>query len=117
VFKTLLVVDDVGINLLLPGLILRPLGWTVHEVDTGTEALERLATCTVAYVLLDLNLPDINGTDVLSHLKTMPHLLETKVIAYTAYASSLDFERLVSVGFDAVLPKPIDSKTIIELLK
>ena len=43
-FKSILVVDDNGINRLLPGLILRPFGWDVHEADGGLAAIEILKT-------------------------------------------------------------------------
>ena len=115
--KSILVVDDVGINLLLPGLILRPYGWTVHEAETGDQALEMLTILSVAYVLLDLNLPDVHGTDLLPRLKAMTHLKGTKVIAYTSYATSQDHERLASAGFDAVLIKPINTKKLLKLLE
>ena len=62
--KAILVVDDNGINRLLPGLILRPFGWEVHEVDGGAAALEILKTVQVSCVLLDISMPEVSGRDV-----------------------------------------------------
>jgi CheY-like chemotaxis protein len=74
--KSVLVVDDKGINRLLPGLILRPFGWTVHETDSGLDVLSMLKKFDVACVLLDISMPDISGLDVLKNIdidmKTLP---------------------------------------------
>jgi two-component system sensor histidine kinase ChiS len=103
--KSILVVDDNGINRLLPGLILRPFGWDVWEVDGGIAALEILKKINISCVLLDISMPDIGGLDVLRDIRRDVKFQWLKVVAYTAYAEQEDVLRLLGLGFDAVLKK------------
>ena len=113
--KSILVVDDKGINRLLPGLILRPFGWTVHEVDSGLNVLPVLKNLDVACVLLDISMPDISGLDVLKNIRASSGYGRIKVIAYTAYATHDDTDHLLGLGFDAVLIKPLTSSQLLEI--
>jgi CheY-like chemotaxis protein len=115
--KAILVVDDNGINRLLPGLILRPFGWEVREVDGGGAALEILKTFQVSYVLLDISMPEVTGRDVLRDLRCNEQLRDLKIVAYTAYAQLSDVENLLAEGFDAVLIKPLTSFKLLNVIK
>ena len=115
--KSILVVDDNGINRLLPGMILRPFGWTVYEADGGLEALAALQTMSVSCVLLDISMPEVSGLELLEDLKKDPVLRDLKVIAYTAYAKPEDIAHLKSLGFHDVLIKPITSRGLLEILR
>lgn len=112
-----MVVDDNGINRLLPGLILRPFGWTVYEADGGLEALNSLKDIEISCVLLDISMPDISGLEVLKVLRKRPELRHIQIVAYTGYAQQKDINRLLSLGFDAVLIKPLTSIKLLRLLK
>lgn len=115
--KSILVVDDNGINRLLPGLILRPFGWSVIEADGGLAALEILKTQKISCVLLDISMPDVSGIDVLDDLRRDAQFDGLKIVAYTAYAKVEDVSRLMRLGFDAVLIKPLTSTKLLEILK
>jgi two-component system, cell cycle response regulator DivK len=115
--KTILVVDDSGINRLLPGLILRPFGWEVHEVDGGLAALAILKKTPISCVLLDISMPVVSGLDVLEDLRRDQRFQAIKVVAYTAYAEQEDVSRLLELGFDAVLIKPLTSAKLLDVLK
>lgn len=115
--KAILVVDDNGINRLLPGLILRPFGWEVREVDGGAAAIEILKIFHVSCVLLDISMPEVTGRDVLKDLRCNEQLRDLKIVAYTAYAQSSDVENLLAEGFDAVLIKPLTSFKLLNVLK
>lgn len=115
--KSILVVDDNGINRLLPGLILRPFGWDVHEADGGLAALEILKTIHIACVLLDISMPEVSGLEVLEDLRRDSKFEALKVVAYTAYAQPHDVARLLSLGFDAVLIKPLTSVKLLDILR
>jgi CheY-like chemotaxis protein len=115
--KTILVVDDNGINRLLPGLILRPFGWDVFEVDSGLAALAILKKTPISCVLLDISMPVVSGLDVLEDLRRDQRFQEIKVVAYTAYAEQEDVSRLLELGFDAVLIKPLTSAKLLDVLK
>ena len=114
--KSILVVDDNGINRLLPGLILRPFGWTVHEAANGLDALDQLKVLDVCCVLLDISMPDISGLDVLTDLRKEEKFQAIKVVAYTAYATEGDISHLKAQGFDAVLIKPLTSRKLLDTL-
>ena len=114
--KTILVVDDNGSNRLLPGLILRPFGFTVLESANGQDAIALLPDVLVSGVLLDIQMPGLSGIEVLRCIRSDPRHQKTKVIAYTAYATLDDVDRLIAQGFDAVLLKPIKSIDLLNLL-
>jgi CheY-like chemotaxis protein len=114
--KTILVVDVKGINRLLPGLILRPFGWAVHEVDSGLAVLEALKSLSVDCVLLDISMPEISGLDVLQLIRKSDEFHDLTVVAYTAYATPEDAHHLVEQGFDAVLIKPLTSRKLLDIL-
>ncbi len=116
-YKTILVVDDNGINRLLPGLILRPFGWDVLEVDSGLAALAILKKTPISCVLLDISMPVVSGLDVLEDLRRDQRFQAIKVVAYTAYAEQEDVSRLLELGFDAVLIKPLTSAKLLDVLK
>lgn len=115
--KSILVVDDNGINRLLPGLILRPFGWTVYEAVGGLEALKALKDTEISCVLLDISMPDISGLEVLKVLRKKPEFQHIKIVAYTGHAQHKDINHLLSLGFDAVLIKPLTSNKLLALLQ
>lgn len=114
--KTILVVDDNGSNRLLPGLILRPLGFTVLECASGEEAIDVLSNVAVTGVLLDIRMPGMSGLDVLQRIRSDGVHRHTKVIAYTAYATPDDFDYLIDQGFNSVLLKPLKSTNLLKIL-
>ncbi len=115
--KAILVVDDNGINRLLPGLILRPFGWEVYEVDGGAAALEILKTVQVSCVLLDISMPEVSGRDVLKDLRSNERLRGLIIVAYTTYAQPSDISNFLSEGFDAILIKPLTSLKLLDALR
>jgi two-component system, sensor histidine kinase ChiS len=115
--KAILVVDDNGISRLLPGLILRPFGWEVYEVDGGTAALDKLKTVQVSCVLLDISMSEVGGRDVLKDLRGNEQLRDLKIVAYTAYAQQCDISSFLSEGFDAILIKPLTSLKLLDALR
>ena len=115
--KCILVVDDNGVNRLLPGLILRPFGWTVYEVDGGLTAINIIKKIKFSCVLLDISMPDISGLEVLKVLRSNLELQRLKIVAYTVYAQQEDINRLLGLGFDAVLIKPLTSLKLLKIIQ
>jgi CheY-like chemotaxis protein len=115
--KSILVVDDNGINRLLPGLILRPFGWDVYESEGGADALEMLRNTSISCVLLDISMPEVSGLDVVAKLRFDARFDHLIIIAYTAYAQLEDVSRLLGLGFDDVLVKPLTSAKLLDILK
>jgi two-component system cell cycle response regulator DivK len=109
-----LVVEDNDKNLKLVRDLLGFRGITAVEARTGREAI-RLASIDVPdVVLLDVDLPDMTGVDVLVRLRSVAGMQAVPVVAVTAYAMKGDAERLLAAGFDAYVPKPIDVRTFVD---
>lgn len=96
---------------------MRPFGWDVLEVDSGLAALAILKKTPISCVLLDISMPVVSGLDVLEDLRRDQRFQEIKVVAYTAYAEQEDVSRLLELGFDAVLIKPLTSAKLLDVLK
>ena len=85
---------------------------------SGIEALERLSTCDVKpdCIVLDLNMPQMNGRQCLAEIKKQPALREIPVIVYTTSSESWDKEQLLSMGAAAFVTKAPEIDEIIALL-
>lgn len=110
-----LVVDDHPTNRLLGSTLLKKLGWTVYESDSGDRALNLAASQHFDLVLLDISMPGLSGEETCKRLKTLA-LAPTRIIAYTAHAYPEDRERLLAAGFDEILVKPINRQRLEEII-
>jgi CheY-like chemotaxis protein len=109
----ILIVEDNPNSLELMSYLLEMTGHTCLCARTGTEAV-RLATLDeVDLVLLDLQLPDLDGYQVLRALRVQPAFTHIKIIAVTAVAMFGDRERTLAAGFDHYVPKPINPRTFV----
>ncbi len=115
--KIILVVDDVGINRLIPGMILRPFGYEVIEVSDGASAINLLSNIVVDLVLLDLTMPGLTGMDVVASQIKSPITERPVFVAYTSIESDEQAAYLLSVGFDRVLKKPAKTINLINLVR
>ena len=111
----IIVVDDNLVSRLLPSFILRSFGTFIQilECECGADALRLLEIHQVTHVLLDISMPEMDGTDVAQEIRNVSKYSDVRIIAYTANAQISDVFYLKSIGFDDVLLKPIRS---IELL-
>lgn len=108
----ILAVDDVLHNLELLTYLLNAAGHQVVGATTGSEALLSAADRRPDLVVLDLQLPDLDGYEVLARLRAQPDLVDVPVIAVTAYAMVGDRDAALAAGFDGYLAKPIDPVTL-----
>lgn len=115
--KKILVVDDVGINRLIPGMILRPFGYEVLEVSDGLEAIAVLDDVTVDLVLLDLTMPGLTGLDVLAAQNKKTESPRPIFVAYTAIASDAQAQFLIDSGFERVLKKPAKTISLLNMVR
>lgn len=109
-----LVVEDNLMNRQLAGYLLRKAGIETAEVESGEEALAWLENQTIEIVLLDIQLPEMDGIEVLRRIRLNENWRDMTVIALTAYSMQGDKERFEAVGFDGYIAKPIDSKTFVQ---
>jgi CheY-like chemotaxis protein len=97
--------DSPEIRLLVSVLLSR--SYEVTEYADGQEALDGFARSRPDLVLLDISLPRIDGTEVLARMRADPALERIPVIAFTAYASASERQRLLDLGFDDHISKPL----------
>jgi two-component system cell cycle response regulator DivK len=109
-----LVVEDNDKNLKLVRDLLGFRGITACEARSGREALDSASAECPHIVLLDIDLPDMAGTEVLSQLRRLAGMASVPVLAVTAYAMKGDAERLLAAGFDGYIAKPIDVRSFVD---
>jgi two-component system chemotaxis response regulator CheY len=88
----------------------------VEEAGTGFEALRILATHAFDVVIVDVNMPDINGLELLSFMKKSPRQQGARKILISTQAGGLDSQRGVELGADAFLKKPFTVDELRELV-
>jgi len=106
------VVEDNPDNRLLVQAILED-RYRLTEYETGVEALEGIRREPPDLVLLDISLPEMDGTEVLAKLRQEERFRDLPVIALTAHAMSGDRERYLSLGFNDYVTKPIVDEAIL----
>ena len=106
--RLILVVDDVATNRLVAASYLRPLGARVIEAASGNEALDILASESLDLVLLDMNMPGLDGFDTLERAREMGGRAATvPVVAMTADVMPDQVATIRRAGLDGYLPKPL----------
>lgn len=113
--RNILVVDDVAISRLIPGMILRPFGYQVYEVCNGQEAIDIMNIENFKFILLDLSMPVLTGYEILDYKSQGRFASEIKFIAYTHIDSDQHAQSLLTLGFDRVLKKPAKAVELINL--
>lgn len=112
--KTVLHVEDNFDNRLLVRRLLTAFGYKVVEAENAGKAREVLKTCQPDLILMDINMPDVDGYTLTNELKAMPNLLGVPIVAITANVMKGDRERTLSAGCDGYIEKPIDVDRFIE---
>jgi len=115
--KTILVVEDNPVNMRLVRLLLRTHGYAVAEATTGQEALTYLRSARPDLILLDMQLPGLDGFTLAAMLKSDAHTRAIPLVAVTAYAMKGDAERVLAAGCDAYLSKPIDDAALTKVIE
>lgn len=105
--ELVLLVEDNDRNARLVGEILRANGFQVAVARTGMQALETAAAAQPRLILMDLQLPDIDGLSVTRRLKESDKTATIPVIAVTAHAMPEHREQMLAAGCCAYIPKPI----------
>ena len=106
--KTILHVEDNLENRQLIRRLLMSEDYEVLEADCAMQALHILASRIPDLILMDINMPDIDGYALTTQLKTRPELIDVPIVAITANVMKGDRERTVQAGCDGYIEKPID---------
>lgn len=110
--EPILIVDDNPTNLKLARVLLAGEGYEVRTANDAEEAMLALATFRPRLILMDIQLPGIDGLELTRRLKQDPEHREIIIIALTAYAMKGDDEKAFAAGCDGYVTKPIDANDL-----
>jgi two-component system, cell cycle response regulator DivK len=115
--ERVLIVEDNGKNMKLVRDVLQASGYNTLEATTGEEGVELALSQAPALVLMDVQLPGIDGVEALERMRQNERTASIPVLALTAQAMSGDRERFLEAGFDGYLAKPVDVRELIEAVR
>ncbi|WP_321417892.1 response regulator [uncultured Methanomethylovorans sp.] len=110
---SILVVEDNPMNMELVAYLLKSNGMEVTQTFDGLEALEMLKKNSFDLILLDIQLPGMDGMEVLKNIKENPTLRHMSVVALTAHAMQGDEAKFIDAGCVGYISKPLDVSTFI----
>jgi len=113
----ILVVEDNEKNMKLFRDVLHASGYRTLEAATGERAVELVFEHRPDLVLMDIQLPDIDGIEALSRLRADDRTASVPVLALTAQTMEGDRERFLAAGFDGYLSKPVDIAEFVATIK
>jgi len=97
---------------------------TIHHFTDGTSALDFIYSAPQgptlngpALILLDLNLPDMSGTDILARLKSDEHLRRTPIVVLTTTDDKVEIQRCYDLGCNVYITKPVDYEAFAQAIK
>ncbi|WP_430816917.1 PAS domain-containing protein [Carboxylicivirga sp. RSCT41] len=114
--KSVLIIDDVESNLDILELLLVNLGLKVEAVNNGNDALKMIEEGQFDIMMCDINMPDMNGFEVLERVKQLDEKEELINIAVTASTLDQEVEEIMNAGFDDILTKPISEESIVDVI-
>ena len=112
--KTILLVEDNEVNRRLAGFLLRSHGYQVREATTAAAAFEMVDKERPDLIVMDIQLPGMDGLEITRKLKGQPSTADIPVIAVTSYAMKGDREKALAAGCAGYVTKPIDKNTFIQ---
>lgn len=110
--KNVMVVEDNEKNRKLMRVVLKAKGYNVIEATTGEEALNLLKNQKPNIILMDIQLPGIDGLTLIKQIKADSVTKEIPIIAVTAYAMKGDEQKILDTGCEAYMSKPINTQEL-----
>jgi CheY-like chemotaxis protein len=114
--KSIFIIDDHPVNLELAKVLLLLEGYDVHTAGDAESALLILSDLRPDLILMDVQLPGMDGLELARRLKSSPTHRDSCIVALTAYAMKGDEEKALAAGCDGYLSKPIDTRTFPKLV-
>jgi CheY-like chemotaxis protein len=108
----ILIVEDNPINLELVSDILDAQGYKVFRATSGAEAMEIVKRVHPDMILMDIQLPGLDGLEITRMIKKDPQTKDIIVVALTAHVMKGDRERILEAGCSGYIPKPINSRDL-----
>ena len=115
--EKILLIEDNKQNRVLMRQILTRHGYELLEAKDGLTGIEMARAHMPALILMDIQMPVMNGFMVIHELRNDVELRKIRVIAVTSFAMKSDREKALDAGFDEYVTKPIDTRTFPELVK
>jgi len=115
--KRILYIEDNFQNRRLVKKLLKLNGYEMIEAEDGLQGIAIAARERPDLILMDINLPGIDGMEATSRLKSSPDLSHIPIIALTAAAMRGDRERIIAAGCDGYMQKPIDNVQLINTVR
>jgi len=110
--KKILIVEDNPQNMKVMQLTLRPLGHEIFEATDGEQGVEVARRERPDLILMDVQLPKMNGLDATRAIRSYDELKRTQIVAITAYARKADKDKAIAAGCDAYISKPINTRDV-----
>jgi CheY-like chemotaxis protein len=110
--KSILIVDDNQANLKLARVLLEGEGFDTRTAVDAEEAIDALQNFKPDLILMDIQLPGIDGLELTRQLKARPATKDIRIVALTAYAMKGDEQKARDAGCDGYITKPIDTRTL-----
>jgi len=115
--QTALIIEDNEQNMYLMTFLLKGAGFDVVQAYHGRDGLRLAAERRPAIILLDIQLPEVNGYQVAESLKKDTALSSIPIVAVTSYAMPGDRERILAAGATGYIEKPINPATFVDQIK
>lgn len=104
----ILYIEDNFDNRILIKRVLEAEGYTVIEAEDGTAGIDAAKSATPDLILMDINLPDLDGYECTARLRKMEGFAKIPILALTANVLEGDKQKAITAGCDGYIPKPID---------
>jgi two-component system, cell cycle response regulator DivK len=115
--KTILIIEDNDENRQLFSLILNHHGYNVVEAINGEKGLSLAREYIPDLILMDIQMPVMDGTATMQSIKADPLLQKIKIIAVTSFAMKGDQDKYLENGFDGYITKPVDTRQLPEQIR
>ena len=115
--ESILLVDDNVDNLELSQILLESEGFLVRLAEDAETALAALETYRPQLILMDIQLPEMDGLELTRRLRQKPELRDVIILALSAYAMKSDEETARAAGCDGYITKPIDTRTFVSTVR
>ena len=115
--STILIVEDNEKNMKLARDVLQARGYATLEAVTGEEGVRMAIEKKPDLVLMDIQLPGINGIEALRQVRAAPDCARIPVVAFTASVTSNDRSQISAAGFDGFLSKPMNLKEFLDTVQ
>jgi two-component system cell cycle response regulator DivK len=115
--STVLIVEDNEKNMKLARDVLQAKGYQTLEAETGEEGVRLAKERKPDLVLMDIQLPGINGIEAFKQIRADPKTARIPVVALTASVTPTDRSQITAAGFDAFVGKPISLKEFLDTVK